>query len=345
MSKEDRNVMEQAQTKERPISELRLDPGNVRLEHTGAHDMTERQIEEYFWKEKATKELYAQIRTARGVFQNLIVTQVGLVKEGNRRLVCLRRLSEEAHAGKLVDIPENQFDVVRCDVLPADATDREVSMLLSTIHVHGKKAWDPFDKAKMLFHLHHDLNATYDDLAKELGKGKVTIMRAINAYEATKSYGEKYRDDSNWYNKFTYFDELFQRRALKSWRDNLANLEQFGSWIHDNKLNDSRHVRSLEKILDNASASKIFDREGFDRAMIFLNSVDPTMYDSDFRKIQNTIVILRSLDRKAMLRIINDPNRKNMLRELRKEVTSLLADTTALESATKKGEEEGESQA
>jgi len=339
MPTENRNIMEQAQTKELPISELRLNPENVRLEHLSAHNMAEKQIEEYFWKEKATKELYAQIKAAGGIFQNLIVTSGGMVKEGNRRLVCLRKLREEANTGKLIGIPKNRFDAVKCDVLPADATDKEVSLLLATIHVRGKKAWDPFDKAGMLFYLHHDLKTTYDDLCKELGMGKLTLMRAINAYEATKSYGEKYPRDTDWYRKFSYFDELFKRRSLKSWRDNLANLEQFSSWIHDNKLNDKHEVRNLDKILDYPSASKIFDREGYDKAMSFLNAIDPTIYDSGFRKIQNTIAVLRSFNRKDLIRIINDPARIRMLQELRREVSSLINDTTILGKAAKKAEE------
>lgn len=333
------NVMEKAVTSEFPISGLKLDGENVRLKHVKSA-MSEPEIESYFWEEKQTKELYAQIRAARGLYQELVVTSNGVVKEGNRRLVCLRRLVKEAHAGELEGIPATQFDIVKCAVLPSDATETEISLLLATIHVRGKKAWDAFNKAEMLAHLHHDLGASYDTISAELGMAKVTIIRIVRAYESIKEYNGKYPDDSEWYRNFTCFDELFRRRTLRLWRDNPENMLQFFSWMHDKKISNHRQVRRLDRILETQQSRRIFDESGFDAAMTFLNSVDPTIQDSEFRRISNTIHTLQSFDRKSIIKIIEDPLRRKILENLRHEINSLLNDITALDRNVKKQEGE-----
>jgi hypothetical protein len=333
------NVIERAVTKLLPLSELKLDPENVRLKHL-KKALSQEEIEDYFWNQKATNELLAQIKAARGLYQDPIVTPEGIVKEGNRRLVCLRKLQKQAHAGELQDISPTLFDNVKCTVLPANATDEEISLLLATIHVRGKKAWDSFNKAEMLAHLHKDLDVSYDSLSKELGMSKMTLIRLIKAHDVTIQYSEKYPEDSDWYNNFAILEELFKRRDLKDWRDKPANLILFFSWIHEKKLFNHKQVRDLYKILNEKTASRIFEEEDFDKAIDYLNSVDPTIEDSDFRKISHTIKTLRSFDRKAIVKIINDPARMKMLQNLRYEINSLLRDVLALEMVNRKRKEE-----
>jgi len=333
------NIMERAETKIIPISDLKLDSENVRLKHIKP-SMSEAEIEDYFWKEPQTTELYAQIKAARGLLQEPIVTINGVVKEGNRRLVCLRMLGREAHAGKLPGMPATQFDRIKCSVIPRDASDSEILMLLAIIHVRGKKAWDAFNKAETLASLHWEHKKSYDTISRELGMAKVTIIRTINAHEAIKKYNEKYPDDSDWYRNFTCFDELFRRRALKVWRENPSSMLDFFLWIHEGKISSFKQVRRLDKILNNEHSRKIFDEKGFIAAMDYLNTVDPTIQDSSFRSISNTIKTLQGFDRRTLIQIIGDPSRIRILQNLRQEINSLLTDIAALDRTGKRREGE-----
>ena len=75
--------------------------------------------------------------------------------------------------------------------------------------------------------------------------GKVTIIRYADVYEQTEKYGSLFKDDKDWFHKFTYFDELYKRRDLKDFRKIQKNVEKFGRWVHDGKFNDVRDVRRL----------------------------------------------------------------------------------------------------
>lgn len=331
-------LMERSVTKSMPLAEIKLDPENVRLMHL-RKNLSQDEIEKYFWEDKsmkkATQELFAQIKAAKGLYQDPIVTSDGIVKEGNRRIVCLRKLQKMAHAGELQGIPKTQFDNVKCTVLPQNATDREISLLLAAIHVRGKKAWDSFNKAEMLAHLNKELGISYDTLAKELGMSKAVLIRLIKAHSVTEQYGEKY-PGANWFDAYAIFESLLQRRSLAVWRDSEANMNRFFSWVHDKKIINHKQIRDLDKILGDRTAMRIFEEQSFDKAIDHLNSYDPTINDSNFRKISHTIKTLRGFDRKDITLIITDPARMKMLENLRAEINSLLVDIKILKKVTDK---------
>lgn len=344
MKFEELNLIERSETKEMAVEDLKLDSDNVRLQHIKQHlkveKMKDKEIEDYFWAEPATKELYNQILAAKGLYQEIIIDWKNVVKEGNRREVCLRRLKKEANEGKLLGIPKNQFDKVKCIVLPRDSTDAEISLLLGTIHVKGKKAWIPYDKAKHITHLHNDLNYSYDSLSKILAMGKITLMRMVDAYEATKNYGESYPNETDWFEKYTYFDELYKRKSLKEWRKDPKHITLFSQWVHEKKFHDVRDVRFLDKVLQDEDAMKMLDRKKFKDALEIIYLKDPSIQDSNFRKIKDTLEAIRTFSRKDIIQIMNDNSRKNMLEKLMNEVRILLDDIEAIERSSKKRKEE-----
>jgi hypothetical protein len=342
MKFEELNIIERSETKEVPLDELKLDPDNVRLQHIRIKygNMTEEDIKEHFWAEPSTRDLYRQILAAKGLYQEIIIDSMGIVREGNRRLVCLRKLKEEAHEGKLPGIPKTFFDKIKCIVLPKDTTDRELSLMLASIHVKGKKAWDAFDKARHITHLHDELKVSYDILSKTLNMGKITIIRAVDAYNTTRKYGEKYPEDADWYRMFTYFDELYKRKSLKDWRNNPSHLELFLELVHEGKFRDVRDVRFLDRVLKDEDAMRALDRGKFEDALKVACSKDPSIEDNKFRKIRDTIDTIRSFSRKDIKEIINDRSRKNMLQQLMNEIRIFLSDIEAIEKSIKKSGEE-----
>ena len=86
--------------REVPIDDLKLDPNNVRFKHIDRL-LTDAKIEEIIWEEQDTRDLMKSIRVSGGLMERPVVSSDYVVKEGNRRVVCLRRLKNLAHEGKV----------------------------------------------------------------------------------------------------------------------------------------------------------------------------------------------------------------------------------------------------
>jgi hypothetical protein len=314
---------------ETPLDDIKLDPLNVRFLHI-SKKLTDKEVEEIIWKEADTQELYKQILSAGGLFQEPVLNSRLVVIEGNRRVVCLRKLKQEANKGELPGIAKGQFDKVNCKVLPEGTSPQIIDIFLATIHVKGKKPWNAFNKAKHIFNLHELRGLSYDDLAKKLGMSKPTIIRAVEVYSATENYGKKYTDDQEWFRKFTYFDELYKRKDLGVFRKDLKNLEKFENWVYHKKLDDVREVRKLALLMQDNDAIKEFEKKGFDAAMNILGSKDPSINSSEFKKIKEVIAVIRNLPRKELSVTVNDTSRLGLLGSLKKEVDSLLKDIRSM---------------
>lgn len=313
------------------LDKIKLDPYNVRFIHLTERP-ADKEVEKILWNESDTMELYKQILSAGGVYEEPVLNSEMVVIEGNRRVVCLRKLKEEANEGKLPGISKNQFDKIKCKILPKDASPQLIDIFLATIHVKGKKPWNAFNKAKHVFNLYNSAGLSYDDLSKRLGMGKATVIRAVEVYGATQKYGEKYKTDKEWFRKFTYFDELFKRKDLKEFRKDPKNIEKFGNWVFHKKLDDVREVRQLIKILENSEAFDEFEKKDFNAAMSEIASKDPSINSPEFKKIKEVIEIIRNFSRKEISNTIHDDSRLILLNSLKKEIDGLVKDIQSMKN-------------
>ena len=156
--------------------------------------------------------------------------------------------------------------------------------------------------------------------------GKVTIIRYADVYEQTEKYGSLFKDDKDWFHKFTYFDELYKRRDLKDFRKIQKNVEKFGRWVHDGKFNDVRDVRRLANVLDDEDALRILERESFREALQVADNKNPALKSKEFKKIAGIIELIRSFPRRELIKTMQDPARRGILETLKKEIDSLLRD-------------------
>jgi len=322
-----------AESVEVKLDDIKLDPYNVRFLHASKR-LSDKDIEERLWGEKDTIELYKQILSAGGVYEEPVLNSDLVVIEGNRRVVCLRRLKQEANTGELPAISKGHFDKVKCKILPKDTPQQIINIFLATIHVKGKKPWNAFNKAKHIFNLYDSGEFSYDDLSKKLGMGKSTVMRSVEVYGATQKYGEKYKDDKEWFRKFTYFDELYKRKDLREFIKNSKNLERFENWVFHKKLDDVREVRQLAKILQDEDAMREFEKKDFNAAMIVIGSKDPSINSAEFKKIKDTIDVLRNFSRKELSMTVKDASRITLLNSLKREIDSLIKDITSMKKTS-----------
>jgi len=313
-----------------PLGDLKLDLSNIRYQHREEH-LNDKEMESFIWGEPSTKKLYEEIKSAKGLHEEPVIDSKNIVLEGNRRVVCLRKLKEKANEGKLPGIEKGKFDIVKCKLIPEGTSDVDKQLFLASIHVRPKLQWPAFNKAKQIYDLSvvHDLS--YDKLAKYLSMGKVTLIRIVNSYEETYEYGKKYPDDKFWYRKYTYFEELFKKRDLREFTKLQENRDKFSKWVHEEKFKDVRDVRVLPKILEDKDALRIFERNGIQEALKLIESKDPALKSKEFKQIKKLIETLRFFPRKELIRTASDNRRRDIILELKKEVDTLVKDIGLLD--------------
>ncbi|MBU0958122.1 MAG: hypothetical protein KKF56_04925 [Nanoarchaeota archaeon] len=320
----------ETEVKEIDISKLRLDLDNVRFQHLRKL-LTDKEMENLLWGEKSTKDLYNQIKLAKGLYEEPIVDSNFVVLEGNRRLVCLRRLKQEIDGGKISEIKKGIFDKIKCRVIPEHISELDKELLLATLHVKGKKEWPAFNKAKQIHTLYTNYDISYQNLSKYLGMGKVTVIRMVEAYKKTQEYGLKYSEEKNWHKRYTYFDEFYRRQDLKEFREIKKNVDKFSAWVHENKFTNHRDVRLLRQVLDDEDARNALEIYNFEKALKILEQKNPGLNDKDFKQIQKTIKVVNSFSRKALIGIVNDTSKIAVIQKLKKEIDSFLKDIKSLE--------------
>jgi len=241
-----------------PLSKLKLDPNNTRFKHI-EDSMTDKQIEEYIWKQSDTRSTYREIKFSQGLSEKPYVKKISdseyLVIEGNRRVVCLRHLSDDISSKKVTNIPIEKIDPQQCYVFPDDIDDATIALWLARIHVSEKKDWPAMNKGIHVCDLIDKHGYDWDQVAKAISVGKNSISQMLKAFETTKEYQKKYPKDQAWLQKYSYFLELYKRRHLKEWTENPNNLAKFMDWVNEGKIPMAIHVRKLDDI--------ILDKEAF----------------------------------------------------------------------------------
>ncbi len=314
------------------LDKLKLDTNNVRFQHLNK-EITEKEMEDLIWREKATRSLYSQIVAAQKLFDEPIIDYNNVVREGNRRIVCLRHIQKDILSGKLSQLTRDIFETIVCKRIPKGTPEDQVLIYLATIHVKGKLAWPAFNKAKKIYELNLIYNYSFDQITKMLGMSKKTVKKMIDAYNLTDKYGKKYPEEKEWYERYTYFNEFLTKRELKDYTKDQEMIDKFSRWVHENKLEDSRNVRYLPQILANDNTLRIFELYGFTEASHLIQELNPDLRSKEFKQIRKTIEVLQRFSRKELIRTAKDPVRLRMLEKLKKEVETLLKDLESLERA------------
>jgi hypothetical protein len=307
------------------LDELKLDPRNVRFRHVNGV-LSDKEIEKKIWEEFDARDLQKQIIASAGLTNPPIVTKDRIVKEGNRRIVCCRKIREQIKAGKLEDLPRAAFERIECEVLPPDADPIAVNILLAREHVTGKKEWDALNKAALIYELYEDLGKSYEDIRDYLGIGKAEVIRMQKAYAATVEFVQKHPKAAD-IRKFIYFSDLFKRRATTAWAtQSAANLEQFMAWLASEpaKFTDSRQMRRLGEVIDSPEALAVLrsPKGGMEAAIRVLDARRGG--DSQvFKALTRASDLLDRMPRNEYRGIAEDKVKADLLRDLHEKIETL----------------------
>jgi len=313
-----------------PLSKLKLDPKNVRFKHI-EQLMTDQELEETIWKESGTKSLLKEIRYSQGLSEQPLVKKISdgtfVVKEGNRRTVCLRKLKEEIASRKEENIPIEKIDTVQCIVLPEDVDDPAIALYLARIHVSGKKPWSAANQGAHVYDLVRKFDYEWSEIAKSINVSKNTINQMVKAFDATMEYHEKYPDDERWLHRYSHFLELYKRRGLMEWADEPKNLQQFRQWVFDSKIPMAIQVRKLEKIiLEDRNAYKAMQNGAtvLEAEEMMKGNISSSSGVRDF--YQNVQSFMEGFPRNKMHEISKDKEELQKLESLHKEFGQFISD-------------------
>jgi hypothetical protein len=268
-----------------PVAQCELDPKNPRIQYLiglRAGPVSETDLEELLWEKDAVKALAQSILQNGGVYDPVIVQRRGskfCVREGNSRTVgCRRLLSQHPNDGRFLTMPAMIFDV--------DLTEEDLAVLLAEIHVAGKIHWDAYEQAKHVNDLFNIYGKTYDWLSNHLRLSKSKIVELLSTYRATTEFLSIHPEPTN-VRKFSFFQELMKKKDLRDRFTNDPQFKQrFHTWLADDRLTDSKHVRNLPMILASPEAVKALDTAGVAEATRVLLRNDPALESDLFRAVK-----------------------------------------------------------
>jgi len=318
-------------TKTLQLSMLRLDPDNVRFRHLG-RTLSDQEAEDFIWDESETKQLYNSIISSGGLNEAPYVTPEGTVKEGNRRVVCLRRAAKMLREEKLTGFPAGTFDNVQCEVLPESVTPIEVDILLARLHVAGKLEWDALNQAEHLYRLHHERGLTLDQICDNVGIGKGKLLRKVHAYEKTVRYLKEHStgNPSTDVRKFSFFDEAEARKVVRDWLVDPEKEDEFFRWVQEERfdMTGAKDVRKLPEIWAEPEARAAFEKEGgtIKEAIGILYRKDPARGSPTFAAIVAASRALEQMPRAELLTLSGEPPKIEALEKLRDAIEDLLAE-------------------
>jgi hypothetical protein len=312
-----------------PLDDILLDPSNVRFRHLG-RPVTDKEAEETLWREKDSKTLYQEILVAGGLSEPIYVRRDSkkfIVKEGNRRVTCLRHGKREAAAGRLHGLKATVFDFVPAFILDDGVTAEEEAILEARWHVMGagKKQWPAFNQSAHIWAMHHSHGMPVAKISDVLGMSRPTVNKRLRAYEAMVEYQSQTGDEE--LNKFSYFDEAYKAADIVRWLDeDDRHLDDLIRWVHLDKFDrtGAKDLRQLTHVLKDQPARETFESKGFDAAYSVFTKAHPDIDSVTFRTLKEAIDALEAIPRSEMALIKSDRKRQKMLEDIIDQASSVL---------------------
>ncbi|MBU2043855.1 MAG: hypothetical protein KJ619_01300 [Candidatus Omnitrophica bacterium] len=316
-----------------PLDRLRLDRQNVRFRNrTKERELSDKEIHDMVWQEKDTRELYNAIINAGGLREKLFVDEHQVVREGNRRLVCLREIVKDI-AAKRIDpgVPLENFTEIECEEPLEGIAPIDMDILLATWHVIGKKPWAKLNQASHLYDMRSVRGLSYDEIARDVGLSKGKVLQACKSLEWTTMYMQEYKVDdvSCW----SFFEELYKKKELREWAvSDRLNLEDFFSWVYQKKFPMAIDVRKLPKIILNVDKQlgrdlkKIFTAKNntIETAWQELQVYDPSLSSDFFKSMKRFRERLNKMDSTDIMEIVKMKAKREALVSLRDKLSEII---------------------
>jgi hypothetical protein len=186
--------------------------------------------------------------------------------EGNTRVALYKNFIEDKVAGNWTHIHalvHEQMDDTQADAIRLQ------------VHLVGTRPWDPYSKAKYLYHLRTQALLPFSQIVDFCGGRQKEVLESINAYSDMEKYYRPLVDEGNFdTSRFSGFVELQKPGVREAILKAGFTMTDFAHWIHEQKLYPLYTVRSLHRILASPKAKDIFIKKDAKKAMEALDRPD-----------------------------------------------------------------------
>jgi hypothetical protein len=174
------------------------------LVHTDGDDEPDQErIQHALEKMDHVKQLIQAIRENGGLTDPLLVRGSDkAVLEGNSRLAAYNVLSRRDPI---------KWNSVKCDVVTEKLKNEDVTTLLSSYHIIGRKSWNPFEQAGMFWRWHKE-GTPLDEILKRV-EGMGISAKLIKKWIEVYSFMVEQHDTTP--NRWSHYDELLKNRDIK----------------------------------------------------------------------------------------------------------------------------------
>ncbi len=213
--------------------------------------------------------LKESIRVNKGIINPIIVNHVSdgkyLVIEGNTRLQIYRDFDSKDSSGIWKKIRAIVYE---------NLTEEEIHSIRLQSHMVGPRDWDPYSKAKYLYHLCYEEHLPMTTIISYCGGKKSEILKLIDAYDTMQKYyipraKEMGVDvDIREFSKFAEFKNKPITDAML-----FAHYEpgDFALWVINGNVDKAQNVRQLPQVLKEPEAKKEFLKTNLTNAIKKLN--------------------------------------------------------------------------
>jgi hypothetical protein len=293
-------------------------------------EVTQDLIEKQLLGLDSTRERIKDLEENKGMIDEVYILRNQVV-EGNTRLCAYRRISQK-------NPTDDRWKKIKARILPDDVTEEELFYILGIFHIKGKKEWDAYEKAAYIHKMIKVLNKSPEDIKKQLGIQTKTLEAMLKAYEVmsekylVKNNNDNSSDKKDELKKFSYFNAFYlQKELVQKAETTPAFVDEFVSWVHEDRFKNAQTVRELPTILDNRKACKKFresePEEAYEEAKQALYEHKPEVIDPFYKKIREFRDLIREAEINKIKDELNDnKNKKAELRTCYKEFKNFCKD-------------------
>jgi len=234
------------------------------------------------------EKLKNSILTNGGVIQPVILNRRSdgtlVCIEGNTRVALYKSFVDEKVKGNWTHIPALVHD---------DIDEGQVDAIRLQVHLVGPRPWDPYSKAKYLYHLRTQQLLPFATIVDFCGGRQRDVMESITAYSEMETYYRAVIGDDGDFDvtRFSGFVEL-QKTGIKDALFKAEfDLHDFARWIHEGKLYPLNKVRVLPRILRHPKAREVFLKYGAKKAELELEKPDlsKTLREADIGQLARAL--------------------------------------------------------
>jgi len=283
------------------------------------NEITQDLIQNELLKLEQTRERIKDLEENKGLIDEIYILNKKVI-EGNTRLCAFRMLSK-----KYPD--EKRWKTIKARILQDDVSEEELFYILGIFHIKGKTEWNAYEKAAYIYKMIVTLKKSPDEIGKQLRMQTKNIEAALKAYKAMKNkyltnnknkgIDKQYED----LRKFSYFDAFYHQKELVEREENTPEfLNNFVTWVKEDRFRNAQSVRDLPKILNNKRAQKTFcvsePETAYIEAMQILHQDKPGKVDKFYKKFEEFSSFLDSAEINKIKEEINENRNKKHLIEI-----------------------------